>query len=58
MTDQEEAMFGALIRLVSAVAPFSAKHKQDKCFCKDCNELRSALLMAAKVIEKIQPVTL
>jgi hypothetical protein len=56
--ENRDALLFALERLVAAVAPFAARHKQDKCFCRDCNELRAALLFAAKIAEKLQPPTL
>lgn len=58
MTTEEKILFDSLIRMVAAVAPFAARHKQDKCWCKDCNELRSALKQAAEIVEQRQPPTL
>jgi hypothetical protein len=44
--------------LIRAIAPFAAKHKQDKCFCEHCNTLRQVILLAAKFVETIQPMML
>lgn len=57
-TEEADALLMVTTRLIVAVAPFAARHKQDKCFCPFCNELRAALLQAAKLVERLQPPTL
>lgn len=58
LTEERETCLMMLGSLLQAITPFAAKHKQDRCFCAACNTLRRVVLMAAKVVNTLQPLTL
>lgn len=58
LSEKEQALIVVVQRLIAAVMPFRAKHKQDRCYCGDCNALRRELNRAAKTIQDLQPTEL
>ncbi len=54
----KEDLISALEKLVAGIAPYAARHKANKCYCKICNNLRFRVLQAAQLLERLQPPTL
>lgn len=57
-TEERDTALMLIGSLLQAIAPFAARHHQDKCYCDHCNTLRRVMLIAARHYDKYQATVL